>query len=92
MDKDCRDRGSQWSTVIFFNSVILVAILLNMICIGFGSIMPTCRLVGAYFASIFCLLHLAVIVMSAVLRYNSMGMLCAMSSGPTDIGSDSISD
>ena len=92
MDKECRDKGSQWSTVIFFNAVIMSAIFVNMFCAGFGGIMPMCRLVGAYFASILCLSHLAVIVMTAVFRYSAMGMLCSLSSSPTNISSTSIDD
>ena len=92
MEKECRDKGSQWSSVIFFNAVIMLAVFLNMCCAGFGGIMPLCRLVGAYFASLLCLGHLAVIVITAVYRYNSMGMLCALSSSPTKISSTSIDD
>ena len=73
MDKDCRDAGSNWSSVFLFNAIIMIAIILNMVCIGLGGCIPLFRMIGAYVAMLICVLHLAVIIMTAVYRYNSMG-------------------
>ena len=36
MDKSCRDAGSNWSSVFFANSIVMVAVILNMVCVGLG--------------------------------------------------------
>ena len=73
MDKSCRDAGSNWSSVFLANSIVMVAIILNMVCVGLGGSKPVCRLIGAYTAALLCIANLAVIILTAVLRYNAMG-------------------
>lgn len=90
MDKNCRDNGSNWSYVFLINAIVLVAIIANMICVGFGGCIPSCRYTGAVCASFLCLIHFAIIVMTGVYRYNSMGVLCSLATGSTNISSDSI--
>ena len=72
-DKDCRDAGSNWSGVFLFNAIIMIALILNMVCIGLGGCIPLFRIIGAYAAMLLCVLHLVVIIMTAVYRYNAMG-------------------
>lgn len=69
-----------------------VALVANMICVGFGSCIPVCRLTGAWCASFLCLAHFAVIVMTGIYRYSSMGVLCSLATGSSNITSDSVSD
>ena len=90
MDKACRDAGSNWSSVFLSNAIVLVAIIANMICVGLGGCIPLCRYLGAVCASLLCLVHFAIIVMTGVYRYNSMGVLCSLATGSTNISSDSI--
>ena len=92
LDKSCRDLGSNWSSVYLSNAIVLLALVANMICVGFGSCIPMCRLTGAWFASFLCLAHFAVIVVTGVYRYSSMGVLCSLATGSSNITSDSVDD
>lgn len=78
--------------VYIVNASVLLATVANMICIGFGGAFLTSRMVGAWFASCLCVAHTAALVLTAVYRYNAMGMLCSLSTVSTNVGIDSIDD
>jgi len=78
--------------VYIVNASVLLATVANMICIGFGGAFVTSRMVGAWFASCLCVAHAGALVLTAVYRYNAMGMLCSLSTVSTNVGVDTIDD
>jgi hypothetical protein len=72
-DKSCRDFGSNWSSVFFVNAVMMLAIVANMVCIGYGACKPKCRIVGGWCAALLCVAHLAILIVTAFYRFKAMG-------------------
>jgi len=55
------------------NGILLLLIVLNMICIGVGAYKPVLRFIGAWTASVLCLAHFIIIIISFAIRFSDSG-------------------
>ena len=77
-DADCMLSGSKWSVLFIVNGLLMLFLMFNMVCVGFGTKMPACRVTGAIVGGILGLVNFAMIVTTAVYRFSAIGMLCSM--------------
>ena len=87
-DQDCKDAGSQWSTVFFLNGVVTLLLVINFMCVCVGSRVAVVRLLAAWFACCICCAHFPIIITTAVFRFRPQGMLCALSEANTYYSDD----
>ena len=67
---------------------MLLLLLCNMCCVGFGAYLPLCRCLGALSATCCCCAHFAIIVATGVYRFSLFGRLCALNKLATNWTSD----
>ena len=61
------------------NSILLLFLGFNMICVGIGAFNAGFRTVGACCAPILCFAHFGIIIATGVFRFSDYGKLCALS-------------
>ena len=67
---------------------MLLFLLCNMCCVGFGAYLPLFRCLGAFCATCCCCAHFGIIVATGVWRFSLYGRLCALSKQATNWTSD----
>ena len=77
-DDDCMKRGTQWSTVMLMNGLMMIFIFFNLGCVLMGRIKAYFRVVAAYAGFIIFLTNLAVLSVTGYLRYRPQGALCSL--------------
>ena len=85
-NSSCLKTGSRWSHIYLANGIILLFLVLNMACVGFGvwfKQLVWVRIVGSISGVCLCCGHLVCVIVSAVYRLNSWGTLCSLSLAPS---------
>ena len=77
-DDDCMKRGTQWSTVMLMNGLMMIFIFFNLSCVIMGRIKAYFRVVAAYAGFIIFLTNLAILSVTGYLRYRPTGALCSL--------------
>ena len=87
-DAECWKKGSRWSLVYLLNALVVLLLMISMVLICIGTRHPKLRIISSYLASIICLFHSVVLILTAVFRFRPQGMLCALNEQPTYWSSD----
>ena len=81
--------GTMWSVAFAFNGFLMLAILLNFVCVCLGAYKAIFRMIGALCACCICCVHLIAIIVTAITRFNLHAQLCALNPTPTNyVGKD----
>ena len=78
-DKECADLGTRWTTIFLMNAILLLIISVNMIFVAVGAFKPVFRCIGAWSACVICPAHLAIIIVSFIIRFSHSGRACSLS-------------
>jgi hypothetical protein len=68
----------------------MACIALNMLCVGLGTHKPHLRVIGAGFALCLCFAHFVILIATAVYRFQTVGMLCGLSTAASNISAESV--
>ena len=77
-DDDCKKVGTQWSVVYTMMGSLMVLLIVNMIIDCVGAYKATARLIGGLCGCCLCCVHLAFIIVTAVIRFSKKSELCAL--------------
>ena len=83
-DEDCKKVGTQWSVVYTMMGSLMVLLIVNMIIVCVGAYKATARLIGGLCGCCLCCVHLAFIIVTAVIRFSKKSQLCALNKSSTN--------
>ena len=92
MDKECRNKGAQWSFLYIINAPVMVLFIGNMFVLGMSANRDTWRYYGGMAVQVMSLIHIVTFIVTAYYRFTPVGMLCAYSLGKTYYTPGEISD
>ena len=68
-DAECWKKGSRWSIVYLLNALVIFFLMISMIFICLGTKYPRFRVISSYLATLICLFHSVVLILTAVFRF-----------------------
>ena len=81
--------GTMWSAAYAFNGFLMLAIVVNFLCVCAGAYKAIFRMIGSLCACCLCCVHLIAIIVTAITRFNLHAQLCSLNPSPTNyVGKD----